>query len=273
MILVTGADGLLGSWLCYRHRNDVLGYTRNELDVTADWEVDQILKNTKPDAVINCAGIVKSRNPNPEYRMDVNGKAPHALAKVCDIHGVRLIQMSTDCVFRGDRGDYTESDEPDADDNYGWTKAQGEVVYSPHLTVRTSFVGWPDPKMRGLLAWLFSTSRSEVPGYKYVLWDGLTVLSLADYLLELAYSRQTGVMHLYGQTTSKYHLLQTAQKVYGRRTPKIEPVDTPVLNRTLASVRTDRPIIPGTSNFEEQMWAMKEHQSKFTYQWHEAVYE
>lgn len=265
MILVTGADGLIGSWLRFIYPKDTLGFSHKDLDITDDWRVHEVLHEVQPDVVINCAGIVKSRhNANPVTRHEVNAEAPHILAKTCDMVGARLIQLSTDCVFKGSRGNYTEDSPPDADDNYGWTKLQGEVTYSPHLTVRCSFVGWPDPAQHSLLAWFKSTKGEYTEGHSNVLWNGLTVVSLARYLMELAYSRSTGVMHLHGQTITKYDLLLTVREVYGwQDVPIVIPIPFPVLDRTLASVRTDVPILPSTTNFKEQVIEMHKYEKRY----------
>ena len=264
MILVTGAYGLLGSWLCFRHQKDTIGLSHEELDITNPYDIDHAINLYKPDAVINCAGMVKNPKVSEYFAFEgTNGKAPHYIQEVCDTKGIKLVAVSTDCVFSGDRGNYTEEDAPDPQDNYGFYKMQGEITDNPHLTVRTSFVGWPDPSMRGLLAWLFVNSSPSLPGYINALWNGMTVVSLAEYLVELAYSRHTGIMHLYGQTISKYELLRTAAAAFPRYEKEVYPVDDPKIDRTLSSVRSDRPYLPGTSNFEEQMRTMAALEKEF----------
>lgn len=264
MILVTGSTGLLGSWLCFRHHRDVIGFSHEELDVTNPFDIDHLINLHKPDAVINCAGVVKNPNALEYFSYEnANGRAPHYIKDVCNQRGVKLIQVGTDCVFSGLRGEYTEEDVPDPQENYGYYKLQGEVTTSPHLTVRTSVVGWPDPKMRSLLAWFFLDSHLSKPGYTNVFWNGLTVTSLADYLVELAYSRHTGIMHLHGQTISKHELLLTAAEAFPLYGTKVHPVDEPRLNRTLSSVRSDKPYLPGTANFQEQMKMMSLFENSF----------
>lgn len=276
MILVTGADGLLGSWICFKHKKDTIGLTRKDLDITDEVSVLKTLRSFQPDAVINCAGLTDHRGKwvNPDERIAVNAEAPHILSKICDMVGVRLIQVSTDCVFKGDKdGNYTEMDIPDADDNYGWSKLQGEIDRAPHLTVRTSFVGWPDTKMRGLIAWLRVTSRLQVLGYVNVRWNGLTVSLLADYLVELAYTRHTGIMHLFGAPMSKYDILTQVKDVYRWAHPFVVPSAVPVSNRTLASVRTDRIILPCTFDFRAQLEEMKSLEKRFDSEWRASVFQ
>lgn len=261
MILVTGADGLLGSWMCFSHQNDTIGFTRKELDITSKYDIHDVLDGVRPDAVVNCAGITNHNDRWSEMRQ-VNMYGPAYLSNECDKLGIRMIHVSTDCVFSGKSGPYTEWDLPDADDNYGLSKSLGEIHNSPHLTVRTSFVGWPDPKSRGLMAWLESNQGKTVNGYSDVMWNGLTVMSLADYLYELSYSRQTGLMHLYGQTISKFDLLKTVNMIYDWG---VEIVSDPSKksNKTLRSNRLDKPHIPGTFNFEEQIREMSKWEIPF----------
>lgn len=264
MILVFG-DGLLGRWLCVKHSKDTIGLSHKEIDITDSFSVEQALYAYHPDVVINAAGVVKSAT-NKSTMVEVN-LAPNDIASACDVMGVRLIQVSTDCVFKGDRGNYTENDEPDCTDLYGISKLAGEVTYSPHLTVRTSFVGWPDRSMRGLLADFSVTSKIKYPGYINWLWNGLTVTALADHLVELAYGYQTGLMHLYAQTVTKYDVLKTFYDVFelskkGYHAPVPTEADQSI-NRTLSSVRHDQPIIPGTINLEESMRGMFAWQKKY----------
>lgn len=260
MIAILGADGLLGSWICYCFQKDAIGFSHKELDITDTSYTKEVLKHLQPDAVINCAGITNKRNVNPEQRMEVNGKAPHALANICDNLGLKLVQMSTDCVFSGLHGNYTELDVPDADDNYGWTKAQGEVIDKPHVTVRSSFVGFPDPKGRGLLSW-FKNARGEVEGYTNVWWNGLTAPALATYLTDLAYDYDSGIVHVYGETLSKYDVLCAVKEVYGLSVD-IVPTEVKTTNRTLSSVR-NRPREHMVSLYD-QLDMMRVHQSGYT---------
>jgi dTDP-4-dehydrorhamnose reductase len=264
MILVFG-DGLLGRWICVKHPKDTVGLSHKEVDVTDPYSVEQALYTYQPDAVINATGVVKSAE-DKSAMIEVNALAPHDIASACDVMGVRLIQISTDCVFSGKRGNYTENDEPDCTDLYGISKLGGEVIDSPHLTVRTSFVGWPDPKMRGLLADFYVSSKINYPGYRNVYWNGFTAPVLADYLVELAYGRQTGLMHLHGQKVSKREVLNTFYEVFElyRKGYRIIPTKLEKgYDRSLSSVRRDQPVIVGGTNLEEGMRTMLAWQQKY----------
>jgi len=220
MIVVLGAGGLLGSTICKLHPKDTIGYTRSELDVTNLQDVRRVLEEDKPDAVINCAGIVPN-SPRKEDMPYVNGEFPHILEEMCTKLDIRLVHVSTDCVFDGLSGfdramTYNEHSTPNAREEYGWTKAQGEFIRPPHIVIRTSFVGLPDPKGHGLLAWLRRNRGKSVPGWINVLWNGWTVDQIADTLVDLAYRRRIwGLFHLVGEPISKYTLLQVVNQIYG----------------------------------------------------------
>lgn len=260
MILVTGANGMLGSHLCARYSKDTIGYTRKEFDIANEDSILTILSRVRPEVVVNCAGITRVDNVDPYTVHLINTVAPHNLAYWCGELGIRFIQISTNCVFNGRiGGQYTEYDEPDAKDLYGRSKIQGEIYnhdYRDTLTLRTSFVGWPDPAGRGLLAWLWKQPKNRVvQGYRNSLWNGVTVTALADYIVELAYGKLTGVFHVTGQTISKYDILRLVNEIYDWG-HTIAPIDIPVENKTLKNIRMF-PYLPGTDNFEESLRIMR----------------
>ncbi|KKK53123.1 hypothetical protein LCGC14_3097950 [marine sediment metagenome] len=152
--------------------------------------------------IINCAGIVRGRYDVSAKRMgEVNALAPHMIAAVAK----RLIHVSTDCVFDGSKGPYVESDEPTPSDHYGMSKLIGEIDYAPHLTVRTSFVGFGQ---RGLLRWLLTQEHgATVSGFRRWLWNGLYVDTVARHLVRLLDDPITDIVHIEGPLISKYELL------------------------------------------------------------------
>jgi dTDP-4-dehydrorhamnose reductase len=153
----------------------------------------------------------------------VNVKGPFCLAS----HGIKVIQISTDCVFNGEQGPYYEDTPPNAEDLYGKTKAQGELQ-SPHLTVRLSFVGLGK---RGLLHWLLN-QKGSVSGYRRVLWNGMTAPVAGRRIVESA--DKTGTLHLHGDDMSKHDLLSMANDVFGLGLT-VNPVDEPVSDMRLRS--------------------------------------
>lgn len=243
MILVLGSKGLLGSAICRFAPHDTLGLSRDDCEAGSSY-MQYKLKTLRPEVVINCIGVVDKRAPYEELSR-INAGFPWLLEDWCNKIGARLIHISTDCVFNGERGNYREDEKPNTFEHYGLTKWQGEVWTYPHLTVRTSFVGLPDLAGRGLLAWYVRQGigyQYPVEGYKRVLWNGLTTYRLAETLLSIAENtRIRGIRHVFGETVSKYDVLLATKKVYGTmvKLPDIIPVDEPVLNRTLATTFND----------------------------------
>lgn len=246
MILVFGAGGLLGSTICKLYPHEVLGLTYQDLDVRHKNRVFDILKEHRPDAVINCAGITpRSPSINKEYTaFRVNAEVPWTLSELCTRLDIKLIHMSTDCVFSGTDAPYTERSTTDARDLYGMSKAKGEFIVYPHLVIRGSFVGFPDPNGRGLLSRIadMRETNGDIPAYSRVLWNGVTVDTMADILMELARSsRVWGIRHIFGaDTLTKQQVLGIANKIYQwGLEDRFVSVDTPVSNRCLSSDFSD----------------------------------
>ena len=256
MILVFG-DGLLGTHLCAKYRTDTILVSHKECDITDARQVENTILRIRPDVVVNAAGLVRNRGSVMHY-LEVNAFAPFTIAEVCDRINCKMVQISTDCVFSGNRGFYTEQDEPDeVHDVYGWSKAQGEIYFAPHLTIRTSFIGLPDPKGRSLLGWLVRhPPGSVVPGYTNLLWNGLSTLVLSDCIVDLAYSHHSGIVHVFGQVVSKYDVLRTVVQEF-RLPYEIQPMellDPP--NRTLRSIRAEIDCLPRPPSLREMVQEM-----------------
>jgi dTDP-4-dehydrorhamnose reductase len=243
-ILVFGADGLLGNTLTRLH--PVTPITHAQCDVTDVIRLQAVFEEHKPEVVINCAGITNKANDKTSMEMyDVNSLAPRHIATTCDRFQARLIHISTDCVFSGERGMYHENDTPDPNTVYGKSKLSGEITRYPHLTVRTSFIGLPDNKGRGLLAW--SKKQEKVEGYADHFWNGVTTLELARLLISVFLDKTyTGLLHVAGQVYSKYEILTLAKEVL--ELPfTITPVQKGYCNRTLTSVHHPKLGIPSLS--------------------------
>lgn len=232
-ILVTGADGMLGSAVVRAAEEGaipVVGFSKEALDITDGGQVGDALGRYPGAIVINCAGIVRGRTDVDRSRMAlVNSGGPHLLA----IHAGRLLQVSTDSVFDGTitEGVYLEDSPPCPADYYGQSKLFGEVLGAPHLTVRVSFVGLGQ---RGLLHWLLSHPKgAEVLGFTNWLWNGWAVPSLANILLDLALAPPavTGLIHLPGPdvVTKAWLLKEVARRV--RPDLTIMEVEAPVGHR------------------------------------------
>lgn len=199
-----------------------------------------VLATVRPDAVVNCVGIVK-QSPTadePVPSLVVNALFPHRVAELCRATGSRLIHISTDCVFSGRKGGYLESDQSDAQDLYGRTKLLGEVASPPALTLRTSMIGRELTTAHGLLEWFLSQRGRSVRGFAQALFSGPTTNELAriiGHLLE-RFPDLTGVYHVSADPIDKYELLCRLNAAYGSGT-RIERSDELKIDRSLDSTR------------------------------------
>lgn len=220
-ILVLGGTGMAGHVIYlylrsldkYEMRNTVFRKKLTAdsviMNATDPIAIERIIDDIRPDIVINCIGaLVRESREHPDNAILLNAWLPHYLHKVCSNQGVKLIHISTDCVFSGQKGHYTETDFRDADDVYGRSKALGEINNDRDLTIRTSIIG-PELKENGegLFHW-FMTQKEPVYGFKTAIWGGVTTLELAkaiDYAIE---NETAGLVQLSnGEGISKYDLL------------------------------------------------------------------
>jgi dTDP-4-dehydrorhamnose reductase len=196
----------------------------------------------RPDAVVNCIGVVKQRPAakDPIVSLTVNALLPHRLAALCRPSGARLIHISTDCVFSGKRGNYTESDSPDAEDLYGRSKLLGEPheAASETLTLRTSIVGRELRSTTGVVEWFLGHRGGRVPGFTKAVFSGLTTGELARTIGDLIERRRdlAGLYHVSSAPISKHDLLQRLNAAFDARVT-IEPSDSLTIDRSLDSAR------------------------------------
>ncbi len=194
----------------------------NERTKLVDAENQDSLKNLlveqKPNYIINCLGVlVKASTDHPDLAIYINSYLPYYLSELGNRLKYKLIHLSTDCVFSGDKGDYSESDHKDGRDMYARTKALGEVVNHKDLTFRTSIIG-PELKKEGtgLFHW-FMTQKSTISGYKRVLWTGVTTLELAKAISKAIDENLSSLYHLVPDTKiSKYDLLCLLKEIWGK---------------------------------------------------------
>lgn len=201
------------------------------LDVREPRAVSRVLTDFRPDVVINCVGLIKQIADGNHMRAAVlvNSIFPNRLEEICAGLRARLVHISTDCVFSGDRGLYSEDDPADADDVYGISKLLGEVCTPPSLTIRTSLIGHEYRTKRGLLEWFLSQDRA-VMGYKHAVFSGLPTNELArvihDYVIPD--SRLSGLYHIAAEPISKYDLLLLIREVYGLATPVLPDTEVKI---------------------------------------------
>ncbi|MCM3197156.1 dTDP-4-dehydrorhamnose reductase family protein [Priestia megaterium] len=251
-LLVLGGKGMAGhvitSYFKQNPKYTVLSTSRDPndknnlyLDVRDLKNVEEIIDLVKPNVVINCIGILNDHaNNNPLLAFQINSLLPHQLAKLTERHQGKLIQISTDCVFSGIKGNYTEDDIPDGTSVYAQSKQLGEINTDKHLTIRTSIIG---PELKedgiGLFLWFLNQTK-EIKGYEKVWWNGVTTLELAKSIETMITNNVTGLYHLGAENKiSKYELLKLIQDIFEKRDVTIIPDQTIELDRTIKSTRTD----------------------------------
>lgn len=206
------------------------------VDVTDKNAVTKLVEEVRPDLIINCIGVlIKGSKEHPDNAIFINAYFPHLLKKLSDKIGAKLIHISTDCVFSGKRGNYTESDFRDADDIYGRSKALGEIINDKDLTIRTSIIG-PELKTNGegLFHW-FMHQTGQVNGFKTAIWGGVTTLELAKAIDNAIVQEQTGLIQLSnGIGITKYDLLNLFKKIWHRSNVNILPYDGNGIDKSIA---------------------------------------
>lgn len=199
----------------------------------------QLFASVRPDVVVNCVGLVKqlAEADDPLSAIPVNALLPHRLARLCALAQARLIHMSTDCVFSGSKGGYTEGDTSDAQDLYGRSKYLGEVDYPHAITLRTSIIGHELASAHGLVGW-FLAQQGSVKGYTAAIFSGLPTLELARVMRDFVIPQPAlrGVYHVSADPISKYALLQLVAQAYGKSTT-ITPDSRISIDRSLDAGR------------------------------------
>ncbi|MCS2899255.1 SDR family oxidoreductase [Bacteroides thetaiotaomicron] len=232
------------------------------VDVTDKNAVTKLVEEVRPDLIINCIGVlIKGSKEHPDNAIFINAYFPHLLKKLSDKIGAKLIHISTDCVFSGKRGNYTESDFRDADDIYGRSKALGEIINDKDLTIRTSIIG-PELKTNGegLFHW-FMHQTGQVNGFKTAIWGGVTTLELAKAIDNAIVQEQTGLIQLSnGIGITKYDLLNLFKKIWHRSNVNILPYDGNKIDKSIAKSDKFAYEVPGyeVMLLEQYEWMRKE---------------
>jgi dTDP-4-dehydrorhamnose reductase len=202
--------------------------------------IRQAIEMVKPDVVMNAVGIIKQLpdSKNVITTLTVNSIFPHRLAELGKEFGFRLITISTDCVFSGSRGNYSEDDIPDATDLYGKSKNLGEVIDVNCLTLRTSISGHVLGSSHSLIDWFLSNRGGKVKGFANAIYSGFPTIVFAAIIDNLLrnYSKLTGLYHVSGDPISKYDLLQLVNEAYSANVT-IERDEEFKIDRSLDSTR------------------------------------
>lgn len=262
--LILGACGMAGHLIAKylsEQKETVTGFARQKSsvcdtiigDAFNNYLLENLIKTGNFDIAVNCIGVLnKAVDANLANGIYLNSYLPHKLAIYCQKYNTKLIHISTDCVFSGKRGHYTENEVPDETSYYGRTKALGEVIYNNHLTIRTSIIG-PELKENGigLFHW-FMNQNEKVDGYTKVLWSGVTTLELAKAVFFGAKNNLSGLWHLSNnESIAKYDLLRLFNKYFKADKLKIEPCDVPISDKSIIFTRKD--FAYNTPNYEEMI--------------------
>jgi dTDP-4-dehydrorhamnose reductase len=250
-VLVLGSTGLIGHQvfnylkansdynlynISYRKKlqaDTILLDARNEKNL-----IDQITK-IKPQYIINCIGIlINGSRKDHENAIFLNAYMPHRLSRLADEINSKLIHISTDCVFSGNKGSaYIETDEKDGKDIYAKTKGLGEVVNDKHLTLRTSVIG-PELKNDGeeLFHWFMGQSKS-ISGFTQAIWSGVTTIELARAVKWSIDNEITGLYHITNNSTISKNDLLGLFKKHTKKDININPIDRISADKSFVDTR------------------------------------
>ena len=250
-ILVLGGTGMLGHVLVKELekesqfnvynivRENKLNYKSIICDVFNVEELKKSIEKVRPEIIINCIGLLKEQsNLNISKAIYLNSYLPQWLLEYCELKNIKFTHISTDCVFNGINGNYTEQSKPNAIDNYGKTKALGEFNRKNHLLIRTSIIGFEiNNNARGLLSW-FLNSRGEIFGFDKVIWSGVTTLELSKGLKFTILNEIDGLWNFTnGTPISKYQLLNQIKLKFGINKVEIKKDNQKNIDMSLKSTR------------------------------------
>lgn len=233
-IIILGATGMLGSY-CHRWFGDrvVKVVNRNELDAS-NCTVEQLINVLEPNCyVINCIGVIPQRSDSIKNMIMVNALFPRLVHIACKQINSTLIHISTDCVFSGKDGPYSEESFHDSTNMYGVTKSIGEN--NEYCTIRTSIIG-VDSNKCSLLSWILTSENKQIFGYIDHHWNGVTCLQLAKVIEKcIEEGLWKGVRHVFTESVTKYELISMIKEIYGIKLNLVK-YPTEIINRTLTTI-------------------------------------
>ena len=255
-ILVFGANGMLGHKLVQRLSSqfEVFGTIRGAFESVEQFgifkrefiiehvsaqdvaSIEAAIQTAQPDVVINAIGIVKQLPTAKEViaTLEVNSIFPHRLAEFSQKYGFRLITVSTDCVFDGEKGNYVETDTTNATDLYGRSKALGEVTFENCLTLRTSIIGRELGEPHSLIDWFLSNRGGVVKGFTKAIYSGFPTVVFADMIVSLIIDQPqlSGLYQVASEPINKFELLTLVNSAFDANIT-IEPSDEVAIDRSL----------------------------------------
>lgn len=268
-VLVIGSKGMAGhviyQSLTLLGKYDVYGIARNveqttqviNLDVSDTVALKKII-DLQFDVVINCIGILnKDAEDNPHKAIWFNSYFPHFLKSLTADTKTIVISISTDCVFSGKKGGYSENDFKDGEGFYAQSKSLGEINNEKDLTIRTSIIG-PELNQNGigLFHW-FMQQNEEVTGYSQAFWSGITTIELAKVIHQAIQQNLTGLIVVASEKKiDKYNLLKFFNKVFRNDSLIVLENSEYKVDKSMHSLRTDFDYkVP---SYEELIFEMKQ---------------
>jgi dTDP-4-dehydrorhamnose reductase len=195
--------------------------TFSNIDVENDDALKNIITDLKPEFVLNAVGIIKQleSSKNVIKTLTVNSIFPHKIAEYAAVAGVKVVTVSTDCVFRGDKGNYKEEDISDATDVYGKSKNLGELYAEHCLTLRTSIIGREIGTAHSLVEWFLSNRGRRVNGFINAIYSGFPTIVLAEIIADLIIEQPNlhGLYHVSSRPISKYDLIRLINEKFDAR--------------------------------------------------------
>lgn len=251
-VLILGGTGMAGHTISIYFKeagHDVTSFSRSKVDycknvngdITDFENLKKIINEGQYDAIINAIGILnQDAEDHKSNAVILNSYLPHFLSDTTKEMKTRVIHMSTDCVFSGNIGGYSETSFRDGETFYDRSKALGELENNKDLTLRNSIIG-PDMSQRGigLFNW-FMKQEGQIKGFTKAIWTGVTTLTLAKAMEQALKENLTGLYNLVNnETINKYELLKLFNKYMKNEEIEILPSDNLSVDKSLINNRTD----------------------------------
>lgn len=260
-ILIIGSTGMAGSMLAkYFPEADTLDRSSG-FDAFQTGKMRRYFKNitAKYDYIINCVGVlVQDSEDSPSRAIKINSVFPRTLEEIFKDTPTKIIHISTDCVFSGARGGYTEYCTPDERSPYGASKALGEIENEKDITLRTSIIGPEIVKRKnpGLLQWFVDYPDTKTYGWQNAYWNGITTLQLAKCIeVVMNNPEMSGLYHpVSPESVSKFRLLNMINDTYKLGKEVLSYLKRPPVNKTLVNTRTQDFQIPSLETQLQELY-------------------
>lgn len=267
-VFVFGANGMLGNYIksYLLQQYDVIPLTRYDYDLEY-LSIDSLerfildRRLIKGDIIVNCAGVIpqssKQRDINTRLYFIINSIFPIVLSMLCKKYGLKMIHITTDCVYSGRKGNYNEDSLHDETNDYGLSKSLGDM--SSCTIIRTSIIGEEIKNERSLLEWIRFNAGKEINGFVNHHWNGVTCLQLAKVIENIIKNNKywEGVRHIFSpRAVSKYELLKIINDIYELNIT-INKYETQTVDKTITSLYDKSFDIPDLSVQIDEMKSYK----------------